>query len=225
MSSPISKKRITAEFHCHTSYSRDSQTDISALVRTARERGIDRLAITDHSTIAGALQAKEIAPDLIIVGEEVPTNRGELIGYFIKEEIPRGLSVHEVIRRLKDQGAFISIPHPFDVVRHGWHLEELLDLISEVDALEVFNARCLKASYNDKALTFARQHHIPMLAGSDAHALSEIGLALTHLPEFRTADELRSAVKDTIVAGSMLSAMDHLKTSLNTGWSKLVGKK
>jgi predicted metal-dependent phosphoesterase TrpH len=220
-----SKKLITVEFHCHTSFSRDSHTDITSLVKTARELGLNRLAITDHNTIAGALKAKEMAPDLIIVGEEVHTSRGELIGYFIKEEIPRGLSVQETIHRLREQDAFISIPHPFDVVRHGWHIEELFDLIPEVDALEVFNARCLRAAYNDQALAFAQQHHKLMLAGSDAHALSEIGLTLTYLQDFNNAEELRTAAKTAIVKGSRLSAVDHFKTSLYTGLLKLIGKK
>ena len=225
MTKPIDSKMITAEFHCHSAYSSDCQTDIAGLIEYARELGLDRLAITDHNTIAGALLAKELAPDLIIVGEEVQTARGELIGYFIKDEIPRGLSVRETLRRLKDQGAFISVPHPFDLMRHGWRQSELLELLPDVDALEVFNARCLRESYNDQALAFARQNRTSMLAGSDAHALGEIGLALTHLPEFRTADDLRIAVKDTVIDGSILSKLDHLKTSLKTGWSKLAGRK
>jgi predicted metal-dependent phosphoesterase TrpH len=165
------KKLIRAEFHCHTVYSGDSSNRVDALICAARERGIQRLAITDHNTIEGALKAKELAPELVVVGEEVLTERGELIAYYVKEEVPKGLTVEETLRRLKAQGAFISIPHPFDIWRHGWPLEELIELLPEVEALEVFNARCLRKVYNEKALAFARERGILMLAGSDAHSL------------------------------------------------------
>lgn len=225
MSSPNLKKLITVEFHCHTVYSRDSSIEIEALITTARERGLERLAITDHNTIAGAIKAQALAPDLIVVGEEVHTERGELIGYYVKEEIPGGLSVEETLRRFKEQGAFIGIPHPFDLRRHGWRLLELLELLPEVDAVEVFNARCLRKALNDHALAFAKKYEKPMLAGSDAHTLMEVGLAVTHLPAFNSAEELRVAVKGSHIDGKMLSVADHLKTSLRIVWSKLTDLK
>ncbi|MCJ7824354.1 MAG: PHP domain-containing protein, partial [Anaerolineales bacterium] len=171
------------------------------LIQTARERGIERLAITDHNTIAGALLAKKLAPELIVVGEEVLTERGELIGYYMKEEIPQGLSVKETLRRFKDQGAFISIPHPFDLWRNGWRSEELLELLPEVDAVEVFNARCLLKVHNLNALAFAKKHNKLMLAGSDAHTLLEVGLAVTRLPVFNSAEEMRVSVEESQIDG------------------------
>ena len=225
MSSPNSKKLITAELHCHTVYSRDSSIEIQALITTARQRGIERLAVTDHNTIAGALKAQALAPDLIVVAEEVLTKRGELIGYYVREEIPRGLTVKETLRRFKDQDAFISIPHPFDLLRHGWRLEELLELLPEVDAVEVFNSRSLRRAHNDHALAFAQKYHKPMLAGSDAHTMIEVGLAVTRLPAFNSAEELRASVKESYIDAKMLSVMDHLKTSLQVGWSKLISPK
>jgi len=222
MSTSKSKKLITVEFHCHTIYSNDSRSHLDALIRTARERGIERLAITDHNTIEGALRAKELAPELIIIGEEVLTERGELIAYYMQEEIPKGLTVAETLKRMKAQNAFISIPHPFDLWRHGWPLEELIELLPEVDALEVFNARCLRKIHNEKALTFARARGLPMLAGSDAHSLAELGLALTRLPAFNNAEELRTAVRDTEIIGRMLSVVDHFKASTLIRLSKLI---
>ena len=216
------KKLITAEFHCHTVYSGDSSNHVDALIRAARERGIERLAITDHNTIEGALKAKELAPDLVVVGEEVLTERGELIAYYVKEKVPKRLTVEETLRRLKAQGAFISVPHPFDLRRDGWPLEELIELLPEVDALEVFNARCLRKVYNEKALEFAKEWGIPMLAGSDAHSLVELGLAVTHLPAFNNAEELRAAVRETQIRGRLLSAADHFKASALIGLSKLI---
>ena len=110
MSSLQLREMVTAELHCHTVYSMDSSNRVDVLIRAARERGIQRLAITDHNTIEGAQRAKELAPDLVVVGEEVLTERGELIAYYVKEEVSKGLSVNETLRRLKAQGAFISIP-------------------------------------------------------------------------------------------------------------------
>jgi len=226
MSISHSKKLITVEFHCHTVYSGDSSNRVDALIQVAQERGIERLAITDHNTIEGALKAKALAPELVIVGEEVLTERGELIAYYVKEEVPKGLTVGETLRRLKAQGAFISIPHPFDLRRHGWPLEELIELLPEVDALEVFNARCLRKVYNDRALAFARKQGMPMLAGSDAHSLVELGLAVTRLPAFNSAEELRVAVRETHISGRPLSVLDHFKASALIGLSKFIpGKK
>ena len=223
MSMANPKKLIRAEFHCHTVYSGDSSNCVDALIRAARERGIQRLAITDHNTIEGALKAKALAPDLVVVGEEVLTERGaELIAYYVKEEVPKGLTVEETLRRLKAQGAFISVPHPFDLWRHGWPLEELIELMPEVDALEVFNARCLRNVYNEKALEFAREQGIPMLAGSDAHSLVELGLAVVRLPAFNNAEKLRIAVRDAEISGRLLSVVDHFKASALIGLSKLI---
>ena len=220
------KKLITAELHCHTVYSGDSSNRMEALIRAAQERGIERLAITDHNTIKGALRAKALAPELVVVGEEVLTERGELIAYYVKEEVPKGLAVRETLRRLKAQGAFISIPHPFDLWRHGWPLEELVELLPEVDALEVFNARCLWKAYNEKAFKFAWERGMPMLGGSDAHSLVELGLVVTRLPAFSSAEELRASVPEAQISGRPLSVADHFKASAMIGLSKLIpGKK
>lgn len=226
MSPSQQKELVTAEFHCHTVYSLDSSNRVGALIRAARERGIQRLAITDHNTIEGALRAKEAAPDLVVVGEEILTERGELIAYYVKEEVPKGLTVGETLRRLKAQGAFISIPHPFDLWRHGWPLEGLIELLPQVDALEVFNARCLRKVNNEKALSFAREQGMPMLGGSDAHSLVELGLVLTRLPAFNSAEELRLSVLEAHISGRLLSVGDHFKASALIGLSKFIpGKK
>ncbi len=137
---------ITAEFHCHTVYSHDSSNRVPQLLAEARRRGLGRLAITDHNTLEGALKAKELDPELVIVGEEILTSKGELLAYYLSEAIPKGLSPMQTIERLKAQGAFIAIPHVFDLRRHGWRMQDLLEILPYVDALEVFNARCLSAA-------------------------------------------------------------------------------
>ena len=215
------KHIIKAEFHCHTVCSFDSSNKLSPLIKTARQRGIQKLCITDHNTIRCALEAKEMAPDLVVVGEEVLTERGEILAYFLEEEIPMRLSPMQTIERMKAQGAFIAIPHPFDLRRHGWKLDELLSLLPYVDALEVFNARCLRKGLNEQALAFAREQGMPMLAGSDAHSLVELGLASVDLPDFNSADELRASVKEARISGRLLSVKDHLKASLMIGLGRL----
>lgn len=208
-----SKKIIKVEFHCHTVCSHDSSNRLLPLLETARLRGIDKLCITDHNTIRCALKAKELAPELVVIGEEVLTARGEILAYFLEEEVPSRLEPMQTIELMKKQGAFISIPHPFDLRRHGWKLDELLSLLPHVDALEVFNSRCLSKGLNEQALAFAQEQGMPMLAGSDAHSLVELGLASVELPDFNSTDELRKAVKDARFEGKLLSVKDHFKAS------------
>ena len=172
MSAP-SKPLLTVEFHCHTNYSRDSSNRITDLITAARARRIDKLAITDHNTIAGALAGQALAPELVIVGEEILTQQGELLAYFLTQEVPARLSANETISLLKAQGAFIAVPHPFDRHRHGWQLDDLLAILPRVDAIEVFNARSFRRSLNDKALFFAREQGKPAIAGSDANGWVE----------------------------------------------------
>ena len=212
---------ITAELHCHTEYSRDSSNRILPLIQAARSRGIDRLAITDHNTIRGARIAKEKAPELIIIGEEILTSEGELLAYYLTEEIPRGLSPMQTIAEIRKQGGFIVVPHPFDKMRHGWRLENLLTLLPHVDALETFNARCLHPRLNQQAAALAGEKHLLRTAGSDAHSLVELGLTVIRLPAFDSAEELRAALREGEINGRMLSPLDHFKASLAIGTGRL----
>jgi predicted metal-dependent phosphoesterase TrpH len=216
---------IKAEFHSHTVYSHDSSNRIPQLLAAARECGIDRLAITDHNTIQGALRAKELDPELVVVGEEILTEKGEILAYYVSEEIPGWLSPMETINRLKSQGAFIAIPHVFDFRRHGWLMDDLLEILPFVDALEVFNARCLAGSINRQGREFAEARGLPMVAGSDAHSLVEVGLATLSLPEFNSPDELRAALKTAVITGRMLSPLDHFKASTRIGLGRLNPRK
>ncbi len=216
---------IKVEFHCHTVCSLDSSNRIAELLETARQRGIDKLCITDHNTIMCALKAREMAPELVVVGEEVLTDRGEIIGYFLEEEIPKNIPYMRTVELMKQQGAFISIPHPFDIHRHGWRMQELLELLPHVDALEVFNARCLRSRLNDRALAFAQVQNMPMLAGSDAHSLVELGLATVELPDFNSAEELREALQSAKINGKMLSVWDHIKASSRIALGRLNPRK
>src|SRR5258708_9774121 len=126
-----------------------------------------------------------MAPDLIIRGEEIMTPQGEILAYFVRESIPAGLIPDETIRRLRDQGAFISVSHPYDRLRKGaWEEADLLKIIDKVDALEVFNSRCIFSEDNDKALALAKQQHKPGTVGSDGHITFEYGHATLRMQPF-----------------------------------------
>jgi len=166
------------ELHCHSDASGDSLMQPARMIEVCRRRCIGRLAVTDHNTLRGALRVQALAPDLVIAGEEIMTTQGELLAYFVKEEIPKGLTPAETISRLRAQDAVISVAHPFDRLRRGAWLEaDLAVVVPQVDALEVFNARCIFAEDNARALAFARAHGKPGMVGSDAHTYWELGRA------------------------------------------------
>ena len=204
---------LKVEFHCHTNYSRDSLNDVDRLIATAHQRGVDRLVITDHNTIQGAISAREKDPQLVIVGEELLTTRGELLVAFVQEELPRGLEPMVAIEKLRAQGAFISVSHPFDRRRHGWALQDLQAIAPYVDAIEVFNARCQWRGLNQMAADFAVKHRLPGTAGSDAHTLREVGRATFRVPAFRTADELRSVIGQATIEGRLSSPFIHIAST------------
>lgn len=215
---------LTLEFHCHTIYSKDSLTRPETLVQAARAKGITRLVVTDHNSIAGALAAKSLDPELVIVGEEVLTTQGELLAAFVIEEIPARLPPLEAIRRLRAQGAFISVSHPFDGHR-GWQLEDLLAIAPLVDAVEIFNARCIFERENQLAAEFASQHNLLGTAGSDAHTLHELGRAVALLENFHDAETLKSALRDAQYRTRLSSPLIHFAsrfavTVKELGWVK-----
>lgn len=203
--------RIRVEFHCHTVYSKDSLTSPERLVKACRRKGIDQVIVTDHNTIAGARAAQALDPELVIVGEEILTTRGELLAAFVTEEVPPRLPPQETIRRLKEQGAFISVSHPFDVYRGGhWKEEDLLEILPQVDAIEVFNSRCYSPEYNRQAQAFAKKHQLAGTVGSDAHAPLELGRAILMLEPFRGPDELRSVLRQGVPQVRWSSPWVHL---------------
>ena len=204
-------RQLRVEFHCHTIYSKDSLARPQALVAAARRRGVDRLIITDHNSTGGALEAQRLDPELVIVGEELMTTRGELLTAFVTEELPSGLEPLEAIRRLRVQGAFISVSHPFDIYRKGhWELPDLLEIALLVDAIETFNARCMDMRPNLQAREFARRHILAGTAGSDAHTAMEIGRATLTMDEFDDTDGLRRVIRSGQERARLSSPLIHL---------------
>ena len=187
---------LSVEFHCHTIFSKDSLLSPLKLVETCHRKMIDRVVVTDHNTIAGALAARKLDPELVIVGEEILTTKGEILAAYVTEEIPPFLSPQETIRRLKDQGAFISVSHPFDRLRNGaWEEGDLLEILPNVDAIEVFNSRCLNSIFNRNAQAFAEKNNVAGTVGSDAHAAFELGRSLFLLDQFEGPDEMRKVIR------------------------------
>ncbi len=203
-------QHIKVEFHCHTIFSSDSIMKIDDLMTACRKKGIDRVVITDHNTIRGALEAKRRFPELVIVGEEVRTcDGGEFLCAFVSEEVPKELPWKTALKALKEQGAFIAAAHPFDHARHGWQENQLLEMREDLDALEVFNSRTINGAFNNKAEQFARQHGFHRLVGSDAHSLIEVGRATAALPDFQTPAELRAALPQAVFQVERSSALIH----------------
>jgi predicted metal-dependent phosphoesterase TrpH len=187
---------LRVEFHCHTRYSKDCLTPPETLVDTCRRKGIDRVVVTDHNTLAGARAAQALDPERVIVGEEIMTTRGELLAAFVTDEIPAGLPPPEALARLRAQGAFISVSHPFDAWRSGgWREEDLLEILPLVDAIEVYNSRCMSPWFNRRAGEFAREHHLAGTVGSDAHTAFELGRSLLLLEPFEGPDGMRNVLR------------------------------
>jgi predicted metal-dependent phosphoesterase TrpH len=191
--------KFSIEFHCHTYASKDSLTRPVDLVAMARRKGIDRVVVTDHNSIAGAREAQAIDSELIIVGEEIITTKGEILAAFVTEEIPAYLTPQETIRRLKEQGAFISVSHPFHELRKGgWRESDLLDILPFVDAIEVYNSRCMLPRFNRRAELFAQKYNVAGTVGSDAHAAFEVGRSLMSLDQFTGPEEMRKVIRGGI---------------------------
>jgi predicted metal-dependent phosphoesterase TrpH len=206
---------LRLEFHCHTFYSRDSLARPADILTACQHKGIDRVVITDHNSINGALEAQKLDPERVIVGEEIMTQSGELLAVFVREVIPAGLPSLEAIAHLRDQGAFISVSHPFDKLRSGhWELPALLEIAPLVDAIETFNARCYLPAFNQQASQFARKHNLPGTAGSDAHAVFEIGKVTMLVPDFEDANGLRGAILQCRVDGTRSGVWVHLASRI-----------
>ena len=191
---PLSDREwIVADLHTHTSWSHDCSVPAEDLLDTAEEIGLGAIAVTDHNVFGGALEAVELAKGrslAVIPGEEVKTQgQGEVIGLFLREEIPRGMSFEDTIAAIRVQGGLVFLPHPFDR-RHAIPDPATLHRhLAEIDVFEVYNARLLSETYNDEALRFARKYNLLQGAGSDAHVLPGLGTGALRMRAFRTAEE------------------------------------
>jgi predicted metal-dependent phosphoesterase TrpH len=192
---------IAVDLHMHTNWSHDCSIEVEELLDHAEAIGLGGIAVTDHNVFGGALEAVELAEerDLVVIpGEEVKTaDQGEIIGLFLEEEIPRGLSFEETIAAIREQGGLVYLPHPFDRLHAIPDPATLHRHLAEIDVFEVFNARLLRESFNDEALRFARKYRMLQGAGSDAHVLQGVGTGAVRMRRFEGPEEfllsLRSA--------------------------------
>ncbi len=209
---------LKADLHIHTRYSKDSSSTLEQIIITCQKKEINCIAIADHGAIEGALRMKQIAPFQVVVAEEILTTRGEIMGMFLKELIPSGLSLEKSIRLIKDQGALLCTPHPFDRFRgSALDVHTMNEIAGQIDVVEVFNARNPLLRSSNLARQFAREHHLPGSAGSDAHALYEIGNAYLEMPEFSGRDDFLQALSMARVCGHRASPFSHFSSA----WSRL----
>jgi predicted metal-dependent phosphoesterase TrpH len=195
---------IEVDLHMHTDHSYDCATPVEVLLASAREQGLGAIAVTDHNEISGALEARARAAELgphaalkVIVGEEVKTaSEGEVIGLFIEEKIPRGLSLRETVAEIRRQGGVVYVPHPFDRMHSVPDYEHLLEILDEVDAIEVFNPRVAISAFNEEAARFAAKYRIPAGAGSDSHVAQGLGSARVRMRDFDGPAEFLQSLRD-----------------------------
>ena len=200
--------------HTHSEYSPDSRTPLAAQAAALKAAKIDVVCATDHNTIEGALRLREIADGVrVIVGEEISSRDGEIIGLFLEKVVPRDLSGEETIARIHDQGGIVSVPHPFSRNRL-YHLrrDALERLWPQIDCIEIFNAREAFAADNKRAEVFAKERHIPGAVGSDAHRVSEIGRAWIEIADFEGRDGFMASLRDGQVHGRLTGSAIHLAT-------------
>jgi predicted metal-dependent phosphoesterase TrpH len=192
---------IEVDLHMHTDHSPDCATPVEVLLETARDRGLGAIAITDHNEVSGALEARRIAAEMggieVIVAEEVKTaEQGEVIGLFLEEKIPRGLTMAETIAAIRGQGGLVYVPHPFDRFHSVPDYEHLLDMVEEIDILEVFNPRVALTAFNEEAERFARKYRIVPGAGSDSHVAQGLGSVRVRIHDFDGPEEFLEAMRD-----------------------------
>jgi len=196
----------------------DCNTSLEKVIRRCLESRINCVAIADHGTIEGALKMQSLAPFPVIVAEEILTPHGEIMGMFLKETIPSGLSVEQTISRIKTQGGLVCIPHPFDRFRRSALNSNIIEeLVGQIDIIEVFNSRTLLLHTLTKAQMFAEKYDICQSAGSDAHTVYEIGNAYVEMPEFNGRDDFLQALDKGNISGHRTNPLIHFASA----WAKL----
>jgi hypothetical protein len=192
------RELIGVDLHMHTNHSHDCATPVDKLLETAKARGLGAIAVTDHNEVSGALEARERADGIkVIVAEEVKTaDQGEVIGLFIEEKIPKGLTLEETIAEIKRQGGLVYVPHPFDRMHSVPDYEHLLKVVDDIDAIEVFNPRVAFSAFNEEAATFARKYRIVAGAGSDSHVVQGLGSVKIMMRDFDGPEEFLESLRD-----------------------------
>jgi len=194
-----SREFVHVDLHMHTDHSPDCATPVETLLETAEHVGLDAIAITDHNEISGAFEARDRANGRVkvIVAEEVKTaDQGEVIGLFLEEKIPRGMSLDETIAEIRRQGGLVYVPHPFDRMHAVPDYKHLLTVIEDVDAIEVFNPRVAFKAFNEEAERFAAKYRVVAGAGSDSHVAQGLGSVKIRMRDFEGPEEFLASLRD-----------------------------
>jgi predicted metal-dependent phosphoesterase TrpH len=194
---------IKADLHIHTKYSGDCDTPLEKLIERVQELGLGAIAVCDHSTAEGALKLQQMAPFKVIVAEEIASTEGEIMGMFLRETIPSGITPEEAIKAIRVQGGLVCIPHPFDHYRSSAVQRATLDrVVQDIDILEVYNSRTLPMQDRTLPYKFAQAHHLRLGAGSDAHSLAEVGRAYVEIADFDGPQAFLKVMAESRVHGN-----------------------
>jgi predicted metal-dependent phosphoesterase TrpH len=202
---------LRADLHSHTIYSRDGLTSPQEYVRRCIRRGVNCAAITDHNTTEGAFVIQRLAPFKVIIGEEINTSEGEIIGLFLRETIRRGMTPEDTIRAIREQGGVVVVPHPFDQFRHSVIRREALHrILPLIDVIEGFNARNLAQSANFRALRLGAEHDKPMSCATDAHSPLEVARSYVEMSDFEGPGDFLVSLAQGKIVGRPSSPFVHL---------------
>jgi predicted metal-dependent phosphoesterase TrpH len=214
---------LACDLHIHTRASRDGESSVEAIIRSAEAAGLDAIAITDHDTIEGVRAARAVSTRLVIIpGIEVSTRQGHLLVLGVEKVFPRGMDVIETIRMAKDEGALVILPHPYHMWRHGV-ARKFRTALWEVDAIETFNSRYIVGSANTKAAKMARRLGKPAVGGSDAHNARFVGFGRTLVDSEPDVASILAAIRagKTIAGGRMTPLRTYTRQSLSNTWKKI----
>ncbi len=215
MTSRAPRPSLRADLHAHTHFSRDGFISPERFVSTYVKRRIDCVAVSDHNNMRGAFAVAKIAPFRVILSEEVKSSEGEIIGWFLKEPIPRGMTPEETVRAIREQGGLVCVPHPFDRLRSSpLKTAALMRILPDVDAVEAFNARTSLRADNRRSAAFVRHHSKIASAGSDAHWHPEIGGAWVEMPDFDGPRDFLDALRAGRIHGEIANPLVHLVSTL-----------
>lgn len=179
---------MRVDLHLHSLFSHDGQSSLEALIERSRACGLDRIALTDHNTVEGALQLAQLAPDLAIVGEEVKTREGEIIGLFITARLIPYMRPEEAMDHIHEMGGLTYVPHPLDRRRDHFRAERIVELAERIDIIETYNPWC-EANSNQAAAALALDLGKVAATGSDAHSAHELGRSWMEIDDYADAQD------------------------------------